>query len=221
MNTFLKNRGTKFISHAGQLVAIPYHCIKLVSMKKLFPFLLWAAFAQSLSAQILKSSTANNGFGPAFTKVVQDYRQNFGGIQGDAIEAQPGTQAFKSTICLPGAQHCFITRYNSQQDKSASWQAILYSGDSYEEALKAYKAALKQIKHTAIPGIENGTVNFTGNVQQADENVRFAATTFRLKTADKFYQELATDVALSGSMYSWEVQVNVYKKRADTDGDSE
>lgn len=190
-------------------------------MKKLLPFL-WMAFVCPFAfAQSSKPLSNTTGFAASFTKVVQDFRHNYNNIQGEAIAGEPGTQSFKSTVCLPGAQHCTITRYSSQQDKSASWQAILYSGDNYDEALKAYKAAIKQVKQTSVAGIVSKPVSFEGDMQQADENVRFAATTLRLKTTDKLYQEFATDVALSGSMFSWEVQINVYKRKADTEGDSE
>ena len=128
---------------------------------------------------------------------------------------------YKSTVGLPGAVYCTIKRYHSKIDNSASWQCIAYAGEDYEEAVKVYKKIFTQVKTTRLTGIGSPSSNFEGTLATADENVRFAVSTLKIKTTDWHFANLVADVELMGTYSGWEVHLSLYYKRKDTDGPTE
>lgn len=174
--------------------------------------------SSTLSAQMLKPAAKSNGFEDSLNMVVTDFKNNFTSIQGSNLLAGIDAEAYQSNICLPGATHCIIMRYHSLVDKSASWQATFYSGENYEEALKVYKKIFGQLKKTKLKGINGTTSSFEGNMETPDENVRFAVSSFVLKSPDMGYANFAAAVELINNYDGWEVYLNMYKKKKDTDG---
>jgi hypothetical protein len=81
-------------------------------------------------AQILKRAPKNNPFEDSLNKVIVDFKNNFRNIQSEPLPAEIGADSYQSAICLPGASHCTIMRYHSVVDNSASWQAVLYAGET-------------------------------------------------------------------------------------------
>ena len=55
-------------------------------------------------------------------------------------------------------------------------------------------------------------------METPDENVRFAVSSFVLKSPDMGYANFAADVELINNYDGWEVHLNMYKKKKDTDG---
>jgi hypothetical protein len=104
-------------------------------------------------------------------------------------------------------------RYRSAQDKTASWQAGLYDGESFEEAVKIYKKVFSQVKKTSIKGVAVSAAGFDGKLQNVDENVGFAVSTLRLKTTNKTYKDLVAEVEITSNFTGWEVRLNVYTKK--------
>ena len=170
-------------------------------------------------AQLLKKpAPKDNPFEDSLSKVVIDFANNFKNLQSTRLPAEIDADTYLSTICLPGAVHCTIMRYHSVVDNSASWQAIMYAGESYEEAVKVYKNIFGQIKKSKIKGINNNTASFEGTIETADENVRFAVSSLRLNTADIRYTNFVADIELVNNYDGWEVHLNLYKKKKDTEG---
>ena len=171
-----------------------------------------------LYSQSFKPAPKNNSFEDSLNIVVTDYKNNFSGLQGAELQAGIDAETYESKMCLPGATHCIIMRYHSVVDKSASWQATLYSGDNYEEAMKAYKKICDQLKRAKLKGVNGTTSIFEGKLETPDENVRFAVSSFRLKSPDMGYMNFAADVELINNYDGWEVHLNLYKKKKDTEG---
>lgn len=170
-------------------------------------------------AQIFKPATSTaNYFSDSLTNIVVDFAFNFKNIQGESLPGEVDADVFQSKIGLPGAQGCMIKRYHSVLDNTASWQCTMYSGDSYEEAAAAYKKVFSQVKHARLKGIGSSAANFEGEMEKADENVRFAVSSLRMKTTDWHYANLVADVELTSSYGGWEVHLNLYYKSRDTDG---
>jgi hypothetical protein len=170
-------------------------------------------------AQLLKQPIPkSNSFEDSLNKVVIDFANNFKNLQSTRLLAEIDADTYLSTICLPGAVHCTIMRYHSVVDNSASWQAVVYAGESYEEAVMAYKKIFGQVKKSKVRGIDNSSADFEGTIETADENVRFAVSSLRLKTADIRYTNFVADIELVNNYDGWEVHLNLYKKKKDTDG---
>jgi hypothetical protein len=169
-------------------------------------------------AQSIKPVSKDHSFQDSLNMVVVDFKNNFRNIQSNPLPAEIDADTYQSTICLPGATHCVIMRYHSVVDNSASWQAILYTGESYEEAVNTYKKIFDLIKKSKIKGIDLGPAGFEGSLENPDENVRFTVSSLRLKAADTRYKNFTADVEIVGNYDGWEVHLNLYNKKKDTDG---
>ena len=189
-------------------------------MKKLLLLSLFIPLAIFCNAQLLKSSKPTETFSKTLSIIVLDYKNNFINIQQKELAGSVGNNIFNSAVCLPGALHCTITRYNSLEDKSASWQATIFAGESYEDALKAYKYIYGQVKHSSISGIDKKAAGFEGELEKPDENIRFTVSALKLNAADPQYKNFTADIELTNNIEGWEVHVNLYRKKADTEGNT-
>ena len=185
-------------------------------MKKINCFLfLSLLFSIAMAQQPAQPKTvsADAAFSEALNKVVQDYTSNFIHIQGEKLPADVNAATYKSKVCVPGASGCKVMRYRSEQDKSASWQAALYEGENFNEAVKFYKKVFSQVKKASVKGVATTAAGFDGKLETPDENVGFATSTLRLKTTNKTYKDLVAEVEISGNITGWEVRLNVYTKK--------
>ena len=173
----------------------------------LFAFFISLSFFSS--AQFFKSSGA---FGDSLSAIVNSYATNFRSIQGKAMLHQEDPEMFQSTISLPGSSQCIISRYRSIKDTSASWQAVLYTGDDFNQARKIYRNTFTSLKKTAIKLAGNAAVHFEGTLEDPEENLRFASTSLRLKTSQPLFEQFYTEIGLTNSNYEWIVVVNIFSK---------
>lgn len=195
---------------------------KISAMKNIGMLLLFVLCCGGATAQgsaTPKPPNAEAAFSEALGKIVLDFTFNFVNLQGARIPAEIEADAYKSKICMPAAIGCKVMRYRSVEDKSASWQAALYAGDSFDEALKAYKKLFSQVKKTTVKGIEATACGFDGQMDAVDENVGFAVSSLRLKTKDKRYKNLVADVEIASGYTGWEVHLNVYTKKLVAESD--
>jgi hypothetical protein len=184
-------------------------------MKKISLLFILALAYICVHAQQATGKPAPNdaAFSDALSKVVQDFTSNFIHIQGEKMPADVDADTYKSKVCIPAAIGCKIMRYRSAQDKTASWQAGLYDGENFEEAVKIYKKVFSQVKKTSIKGVATSAAGFDGKLQNVDENVGFAVSTLRLKTTNKTYKDLVAEVEITSNFTGWEVRLNVYTKK--------
>lgn len=182
--------------------------------------LLSAAFFFA-GAQATRPAANNNAFADSLTLIVADFASNFKNIQGENLPGEVDADLYQSTIGLPGAVNCTIKRYHSKIDNSASWQCVAFTGENYEDAAKAYKKIFSQVKSTRLKGIGSPSSSFEGSMETADENVRFAVSTLKIKSTDWHFANLVADVELMGTYSGWEVHLSLYYKRKDTDGPTE
>lgn len=186
-------------------------------MKKIAIIIICAFAAVTSFAQVFKTVSIDNQFADSLNKVVLDFKNNFRNIQSQHLPVEINADAYQSIICLPGASHCTILRYHSEEDNSASWQATMYTGDSYNEAVKNYKKVFSQIKKTSIKGIESAPTKFKGDIESIDENVRFTVSSLRLSTSDIMFKNFVADIELTNTYFGWEVHLNLYSKKLSAD----
>lgn len=182
-------------------------------MKKILltPLLLLALIVTN--AQLIKKPATTSSFSDSLSKIVLDFKNNFTKLQGNRLPSQPDAEVYRSRIGLPGSKHNVIYRYHSAEDKSASWQSLVYTGESFEEAMKAYKKIFSDVKKTKVNNISGKPAGFEGEMEKPDENVRFAVSSLRLKTDDIGYKNLVAEVELTGNYDGWEVHLNIYSKK--------
>ncbi len=166
-------------------------------------------------AQFYKSVLPSPQFNDSLTKVVIDFRNNFKKIQGKELTPQIGMEVYKSQVSLPGAAHCAIHRYHSKLDTTASWQAIMYDGDDYEEAIKVYKNTCRLVNKSRIKWIDRSIASFIGNMEKLDGNVPFANTMLQLNVSDPRYKNFYAEIEMASGSNGWEVHLNLHDKKDD------
>jgi hypothetical protein len=168
------------------------------------------------SAQFYKKlQPSSDPFNDSLSKVVYDFKSNFYPIQGRQLTSQGLVDVYQSRVGMPGAAHCIIQRYHSEEDTTASWQAIMYEGESYEEAVKIYKNTYKLVKKASIKYGEKSHYSFVGEMEAPSESVRFTVTPLRLNTMDTDYKHFYAEVEITGGYEGWEVHLNLHSKKND------
>lgn len=163
-------------------------------------------------AQVAKQTQASPSFAVNFEKIVQDYRNNFNSIQGEPVPSESEKDVFKSTMTVPGSLHAVIYRFHSKKDQSASWQAVLFTGESQQAALRSYKSMCRQVRNFRVAGV--GV--FKGDYREPDPNLRFAGSSFRMESTDKTYDQFFAEVELvMDEEEQWEVHLNLVRKKDD------
>jgi hypothetical protein len=171
----------------------------------------------SAQAQFYKSFVPSPGFTSALQKIVLDFRLDYKNIQGELLLQQGESENYSSAVQLPGAKDCLIYRFHSPQDTTSGWQALMYQGDNYDDAVKAYKNLFRLVRKSQMSWIDRSAVHFVGEMDEPTEDRRFAVSTLLLDVNDKRYTRFVAEIELSGNMGDWAVKLNMHNKRRDTD----
>ncbi len=181
---------------------------KLVTIVLLFTL-------QSSNAQFYKTVLPSAEFNNALQKIVLDFRYNFENITGEKLYSQGEVEHYESTIKLPGSTECIIYRYHSVIDTTASWQGILYQGEDYREAVKAYRNTIKLLNKSRMQWIDRSVAGFSGVLQEPGEGVKFTVSSLYLDTSDPRYKHFTAEVELVPNYAGWQVNVNMHNKKPD------
>jgi hypothetical protein len=85
-------------------------------------------------------------FNTVIDAVLQDLPHSLVHITGELVLAQGEFENYSSTLELPDAESCIVTRYHSIEDTTVSWQAKMGNRDDYDAAAKLYKELFKKLK---------------------------------------------------------------------------
>lgn len=187
-------------------------------MKKCLLAFVFAFGCFHSEAQLFRSVISPGHFNDSLQAVVHAFPSNFIDIQGSALQDQGTAEVFKSKISLPGSTHCVIYRFHSEEDKHGSWQAILYEGENYQEAVKKYKQTCRQVKSSKISGLSGKAGSFRGEMEKADESMNFTQSNFELITTDPLYDGLYTEVEITNVYDGWEVHLNMHYRKPEKTG---
>lgn len=172
----------------------------------------------SANAQLGKLVSPPTAFSENLAKVAQAFQNNYYQIQAEQLPSQEDMDVYKSAVSLPGSQHCVIYRFHSKTDTAASWQALMYDGESYKEALKAYKNSCKMIDRCRVSISNGNSATFKGKMEEPDPNLRFASSVYKLNTSEAVYEKFYAEVELLNTgIEQWEVHVSLQSKKDDED----
>jgi hypothetical protein len=193
-----------------------YYCVKSNSMKGqmlLCSFMLLCVI--SFAQLKLTGNDKSNSFSKPMTSVLMDYPYNFRNISGELELAQAEIENYVSRVSLPGAAHCVVTRYHSDLDTTASWQALMFSDEDFEKAAKQYQQIYKQLSNSTIRMIDGSPFYLKGKYEAAKEEMDFVTSTLKLQTADIRFKNVRVEVELLYRMSEWVVYVHVGSKEDD------
>jgi len=168
-------------------------------------------------SQFYKSLLPSTEFTSALEKIVLDFRLNYKTIQGDPVNKEGNVETFESIIKIPGAKECIITKFNSVIDTSASWQALMYSGDDYNKAVKTYENVFRLVKKSQVKWIDRSSVGFAGEMEKPKEEIRFTVSTLHFEIDDPRYENFLAEVEIVPSLEGWEVRLNLHSKGSDAE----
>jgi hypothetical protein len=147
--------------------------------------------------------------------VLRDFPYNLRHITGDLVLAQGEFENYASTVELPGAESCIITRWHSDEDSTVSWQARMYKGEDFAEASKRYSDLFRQLKGCYLKLVDGSVFYLTGDWEPATEEAPFTTSTLRVQTGDERYREVKVEVELVYLVTEWAVHVNIVSKKRD------
>lgn len=173
-------------------------------------------FANTSHSQLLSKVIPPSAFSQSVSAIVENYSNNYHQIQGESLPADEDRDIFLSTVSLPGTSKCVIYRFHSEQDTTASWQALLYSGEDYKEAVKAYKNSFRQLKQTKF-NVGITKVSFEGELEAPSEALRFTSSVLRPSVTSGVYKNFIAEIELLNSIDGWTVQLSLHSRKADTE----
>ncbi len=175
-------------------------------------------FASRLShAQFYKSVMPSAEFNQTLEKIVSDFRYDFKNIRGAVTENAGEYDIYQSAVTLPGASDCTINTYRSAMDTTSSWQGVLYRGDDYREAVKAYRNTFRLMNKSRMQIIDRSVVGFSGRMEEPTEDLRFAVSSLYLDIADPRYRRFIAEIELVSNYEGWQVNVNFFNKKPDNE----
>lgn len=170
----------------------------------------------SANAQFYKSLLPSPGFTDSISTIVKDFKLNYRSIQSEVISEQADVDIYASTFCLPGSVACYIYRFHSTTDTTASFQALMYKGENFKEAAKIYRNTFRLVNKSKVK-MEMSVLGFSGSMQEPSSSAKFVSSRLDNNSADNQFKNYIAEVEMVYLMDGWEVRLNLHKKKADTD----
>ena len=185
-------------------------------MKKTLLIALMAILVHSANSQTSIFSRPTS-FSQSLQSVLEDYPNNFHNISGESIIEQGEVEQYESTVQLPGAEACIIGRYHSVIDTTASFQAIMFRAEEFEEAAKQYRSIYKQLKASPVVMVDGSKLYFKSEFSEPDNSFDFIVSTFTFPSHDRRFMGFRIDLELVYIMNEWTVNINMGRKKDDTE----
>ena len=182
--------------------------------KIVFCVIIIFAFANAAIAQFYKSLLPSPAFSDSINNIVLNFNSNYYHIQGDVVSSQDDVDIYNSTSSIPGALECFIYRFHSRQDTTASMQAVMYKGEDYKEAAKIYRNTYRLVNKTRLK-MNEASADFVGVMEEPSESLRFASSLLRTTIDNRVYKNFVAEVELVNNFMDWEVRLNLHSKKDD------
>lgn len=183
-------------------------------MKKfmLFSFALMAT--GTLFSQV-KLFEKRPGFSKAMETILLDFPSNYKHITGELLVTEGQFEQYASSVELPGAEYCVIGQYHSVRDTTASWQALMFRGETFEEAAKEYKSLFRSLKATQIRMIDGGVLYLNGEMEAPSEDLDFTVSTLTFGTIDHRYRDFKIELEMLYKMSEWIININIITRQKD------
>ena len=155
-------------------------------------------------------------FSRVMEAVLHDFPNNYRNITGDLVLDQAEIENYASLVQLPGASECIITRYHSEEDTTASWQAKMFRGEDFKEVAQRYKDLYKQLKGCYLRLVDGSLIFLDAEWEAPTEEKPFVMSTLRLITGDHRYKEMKVDLEMVYELSEWTININVTGKKDDS-----
>jgi hypothetical protein len=152
-----------------------------------------------------------NSFQSDLAKVISDYPAHFKNLAGESIMDNPQTTEYGCRQSVKDAISCRVSKYSSSVKEIFSWQAVMMSTESFEEAAKKFHSLYSAIQNLSVK-INGETVVMKGKYIQPAEEMKFTSVVFDAGEKDPSLKNLKVELLLDTEMLDWVVRVLVYEK---------
>ncbi|MHA4810732.1 hypothetical protein ACX0G9_21680 [Flavitalea flava] len=169
----------------------------------------------ALMDSLSRMGTRTLPFPEAIEAILHDFPHNLQSVSGELLLAEGEYENYASTILLPNAASCIVTRYHSKRDTTASWQARMYSSDDFGKAALQYRALFGKLQGSYLLLADNTQVFLKGKFEPAREETPFTTSTLRLPAGDWRYADVKVELELVYLLADWAVNINIVSKKPD------
>ncbi|HRD58436.1 MAG TPA: hypothetical protein PK504_10320 [Ferruginibacter sp.] len=180
----------------------------------LFSFIV--LYNTNADAQLFKSVlSGGNNISNAVAVIAENFQNNFYNVQGEELPAEEGRDVFSSNVKIPGSMYSIIYRFHSKEDSTAAFESLLYEGESYKDALKAYKQAFRQLKGMKFNSTF-GKLSFDGKMEEPSDVLKFTSSNLYTDADSKPYKYFMAQIEILQSIEGWKVKLNLHSRKDDS-----
>jgi hypothetical protein len=166
----------------------------------------------AISATSFAQGAFSNYTSEGLEKVIQDYPNRFNNIKGEVILENPQTTEYKSTIQIPGAYPCTVTRYNASNNDVYSWGCTLIKTEDFNAAKNKFREIYAQIKNSIIKIQGEKPFILNGQYEAPSERKKFTTVVFELLPAVGEMKKVKVDLSVQYEITGWKVSLSVYDR---------
>jgi hypothetical protein len=145
-------------------------------------------------------------------KVIDDYPAHFDNILGEQIIQHAQSTDYHCNFKVNGAEECTITRYSGKKHVISSWEAIMLTTESFDEAKKKFKSLYSQLNNLSVK-----TMHLKGLYESPAEEKKFTSVLFSFDPAEESLKKLKVELVLTAEQMDWKVKVLVYDRDREDD----
>ncbi|NML22148.1 hypothetical protein HHL16_14790 [Pseudoflavitalea sp. G-6-1-2] len=166
---------------------------------------------------LFKKDPANPGFSKAVEAILGDFPYNYKHLTGDLVLQEGELQHYASTVNLPGAETCIIAHYNSGLDTTASWAALMYHTEEFEDASKEYRRLFNQLNKCKLKMVDGSAYYLEGDFDEPATEKDFVISEFKIQTADERYKLFKVELEMLYKIDHFVVNINFVTRKKDAD----
>ena len=164
----------------------------------------------SASSLFSQDDVFSNKTNQALEKVIRDYPNRFHNIKGEMISQQANTAEYRSTIVVPGASSCTVSKQNISSSDIYSWSCTALNTKDFTIARGKFKEIYEQIENTIIKVDGQKPFILSGQYHTPTEMRNRNTIPFELLPAVGEMKSLRIELSLEKDLASWKVKLHVF-----------
>ncbi|MDQ3550155.1 MAG: hypothetical protein M3413_01370 [Bacteroidota bacterium] len=181
-----------------------------------YHFIVTALFIYSIQAGAQLRIPVPSAIRSEVQKVIEDYPGGFSNSRTHIIVENPQTIEYATRWKPSGAEEASVVQYSSGKRAIYTWQALMLSTESFEEAVKQYKWLYTQIKGMNVKYIVD-MYTLEGKYYAPEESKKFTVSALSVTAAPPQLKKLKVEVAMQYEFPEWKVKLLVYDKEREDD----
>jgi hypothetical protein len=152
----------------------------------------------------------SNKTNQALEKVIRDYPNRFRNIKGDVVSQHANTIEYKSTITVPGATSCSISKSSVASSDAYGWTCTAFTTRDFVSARGKFKEIYEQIENTIIKIDGQKPFILSGQYRTPTETRDRNSISFDLLPAVGDMKSLRIELTVEKDVSIWKVKLRVF-----------